>query len=46
MRQEKVDKAQDEKDTQGQNKGLDVSLRGARESYRQGTIRGKAWSAL
>lgn len=32
MRQEKVDKAQDEKDPQGQNKRLDVSLRGARES--------------
>lgn len=46
MRHEKADKAQDEKDPEGQNKGLGVGLPGARESYDQGTIRGAAWSAL
>lgn len=46
MRHEKADKAQDEKDPKGQNKGLEVGLPGARESYDQGTIRGAAWSAL
>lgn len=46
MKQEKVDKAQDEKDPEGQNKGLGVGLPGARESSDQGTIRGAPWSAL
>lgn len=46
MRQEKVDKAQDEKDLEGQNKGLGVGLPRAGENYDQGTIRGAAWSTL